>query len=149
MRRREFIGLVGGAAVWPRAALAQRQGQSPALIGWLSLQARGELLSALKDGLAAMGLKDGVDYRIEQRWSDDQFDRLALLAEELAAMRPSIIVTFPASLAAVAAKAAPASESTATRLSRVIFMVRVSICCLRISYCVMIGRDGVQNLSCR
>jgi putative tryptophan/tyrosine transport system substrate-binding protein len=109
MKRREFIVLVGCAAVWPLAALAQRQGQSPALIGWLSLQARGELLSALKDGLAAIGLKDGVDYRIEQRWSDDQFDRLALLAEELAAMRPSIIVTFPASLAVVAAKAAPAT----------------------------------------
>src|SRR5215831_8854771 len=109
MKRREFIGLVGGAAVWPRGALAQRQAQRPALIGWLSLQARDELLSALKDGLAAIGLKEGVDYRVEQRWSDDQFDRLALLAEELAAMQPSIIVTFPASVAAVAAKAAPAT----------------------------------------
>ncbi len=107
MKRREFIGLVGVAAVGLRGALAQRQGKPPPLIGWLSLQARSELLSALKDGLAGMGLNEGADYRIEQRWSDDQFDRLALLAEELAAMRPSIIVTFPGSVAAVAAKAAP------------------------------------------
>jgi putative ABC transport system substrate-binding protein len=108
MKRREFIGLAGGVAVWPLAALAQRQGQSPALICWLSLQApRSELLAALKDGLAAIGLNEGAHYRIEQRSSGGQFDRLAMLAEELAAMRPSIIVAFPASVAAVAAKAAP------------------------------------------
>jgi putative tryptophan/tyrosine transport system substrate-binding protein len=105
MKRREFIGLAGGVAVWPLGALAQRQGQTPALICWLSMQARGELLAALKDGLAAIGLNEGAHYRIEQRSSDGQFDRLAMLAEELAAMRPSIIVAFPASVAAVAAKA--------------------------------------------
>jgi len=109
MKRRAFIGLAGSAAVWPLAALAQRQGQAPALIGWLSFQARSELLAALRDGLAAIGLKEGTDYRIEQRWSDDQFDQLAVLAGELAAMRPSIIIAFPASVAAVAAKAAPAT----------------------------------------
>ena len=109
MKRREFIGLVGCVAIWPLAALAQRLGQNPALICWLSLQPRGELLAALKDGLAAIGLKEGADYRVEQRWSDGQFDRLALLAAELASMRPSIIVAFPASVALVAAKAAPAT----------------------------------------
>src|SRR5882672_1747053 len=45
------------------------------------------------------------------------------------------------------AKTAPASESTATRLNRVCFMVRFSICCFRVLCCVMIGRGRVQNLS--
>ena len=109
MKRREFIGLVGGVASWPLGALAQRKGQTPALICWLSLQVRSELFAALKDGLAAIGLNEGADYRVERRSADGRFDRLAPLAEELAAMRPSIIVAFPASVAAIAAKAAPAT----------------------------------------
>jgi putative tryptophan/tyrosine transport system substrate-binding protein len=111
MRRREFITLIGsGAAAWPIAARAQQQGLRPALIGWLSLQSRGtggHLLVALKEGLATLGWKEGTQFVIEERWADGQFDRLQPLAEELAAMKPKLIVAFPGQPVRAVAKAAP------------------------------------------
>ena len=110
MRRREFITLLGGATVLPLAARAQQQGQRPALIGWLSFQSReagGHLLVALKEGLATLGWKEGTQFVVEERWADGQFDRLQPLAEELAAIKPKIIVAFPGQPVRAAAKAAP------------------------------------------
>lgn len=108
MRRRDFIGIVGGAAAWPIAARAQ--GQRPALIGWLSFasrEANGQLLVALKESLATLGWNEGTQFVVEERWADGQFDRLQPLAEELAAMKPKIIVAFPGQSVRVMAKAAP------------------------------------------
>jgi putative tryptophan/tyrosine transport system substrate-binding protein len=110
MRRREFITLLGGASVSPLAARAQQQSQRPALIGWLCLQSRetGEhLLVALKEGLATLGWKEGTQFVLEERWADGRFDRLQQLAEELAAMKPKIIVAFPGQCVRAVAKAAP------------------------------------------
>jgi putative ABC transport system substrate-binding protein len=111
MRRREFITLIGsGAAAWPIAARAQEQGPRPALIGWLCLQSReagGHLLVALKEGLATLGWKEGTQFVVEERWADGQFDRLQPLAEELAAMKPKIIVALAAQPVRAVAKAAP------------------------------------------
>ena len=110
MRRREFITLLGGATVLPLAARAQQQGQRPALIGWLSFQSReagGHLLVALREGLATLGWKEGAQFVVEERWADGQFDRLQPLAEDLAAMKPKIIVAFPGAPVRAAAKAAP------------------------------------------
>jgi len=110
MRRREFITLLGGATVLPLAARAQQQGPRPVLIGWLSFQsheAGGHLLVALEEGLATLGWKEGTQFVVEQRWADGQFDRLQPLAEELAAMKPKIIVAFPGQPVRAVAKAAP------------------------------------------
>jgi putative ABC transport system substrate-binding protein len=110
MRRREFITLLGGASVLPLAARAQQQGQRPALIGWLCLQSRetgGHLLVALKEGLATLGWKEGTQFVVEERWADGQLDRLQPLAENLAAMKPKIVVAFPVLLVRAVAKAAP------------------------------------------
>jgi putative ABC transport system substrate-binding protein len=110
MRRREFITLLGGASVLPLAARAQQQGQRPAQIGWLCLQSRetgGHLLVALKEGLATLGWKEGTQFVVEERWADGQVGRLQLLAEELAATKPKIVVAFPALPVRAVAKAAP------------------------------------------
>jgi putative ABC transport system substrate-binding protein len=110
MRRREFITLLGGASVLPLAARAQQQGQGPALIGWLCLQSRetgGHLLVALKEGLATLGWKEGTQFVVEERWADGQLDRLQPLAENLAAMKPKIVVAFPVLPVRAVAKAAP------------------------------------------
>jgi putative ABC transport system substrate-binding protein len=110
MRRREFITLLGGAAVLPLAARAQQQGQKPALIGWLCLQSRetgGHLLVALKEGLATLGWKGGTQFVVEERWADGQLDRLQPLAENLAAMMPKVVVAFPVLPVRAVAKAAP------------------------------------------
>ena len=110
MRRREFITLLGGASVLPLAARAQQQGQGPALIGWLCLQSRetgGHLLVALKEGLATLGWKEGTQFVVEERWADGQLDQLQPLAENLAAMKPKIVVAFPVLPVRAVAKAAP------------------------------------------
>ena len=107
MRRREFIGIVGGAAAaWPVAA----QAQQPAMpvIGFLtngSFERSRDLLAAFHQGLAKSGYIEGRNLAIEYRWTEGQIEPLPALAAELVGRRVAIIVTVytPAALAAKAA----------------------------------------------
>ena len=76
MRRRDFITLLGGAAVaWPLAARAQK---SPPRIGWLVFgDAKLEPIDqSLKDALAQGGLVDGRNIEIVFRYANGMPDRL-------------------------------------------------------------------------
>ncbi len=101
------------AAAWPALAwmgAVRGQSKQPILIGWLSSQSRtlgGRNLTAFKEGMAALGWKEGANYVLEERWADGRVDRLRTLAEELAARKPAIIVAAPVNATAAAAKAAP------------------------------------------
>jgi hypothetical protein len=63
MRRREFIGLVSGAAVWPLAA--RTQPKLP-IIGFLGLGLSPNF-EAVRNGLAEGGFIEGRDYTFEYR----------------------------------------------------------------------------------
>jgi putative ABC transport system substrate-binding protein len=107
--RRRLLILLGAAAFAPRTVLAQAK-QAPVLIGWLNTDSRelsGHFLGAFKEGLAALGWKEGVQYVSEERWAGGRYAALQSLAEELAARTPAIIVAAASAAVAAAAKAAP------------------------------------------
>ena len=108
--RRRFLVVAAAWPVlaWTGAALGQSK-KTPVLIGWLHAGSRtvsGRGLTAFKEGMAALGWKEGSNYVLEERWADGQVNRLSALAEELAARKPALIVASIAATAA-AAKAAP------------------------------------------
>jgi hypothetical protein len=87
-------------AAWPFMAAVQQSTPAPVLIGWFSLQSRqagGHLLEALKEGLSALGWKEGTQFVVEERWANGQVDQPPPLADDLAAMKPAVIVAFPVS----------------------------------------------------
>ncbi len=106
--------LLLGAGAWITLAkagvvLAQPK-QAPIVIGWLNFGSReldGHLIAAFRDGLAELGWKVGSQVVIEERWAGGRIERLPLLAAELAAKNPAVIVAAPTQSLAAAAKAAP------------------------------------------
>src|SRR4051794_7063028 len=92
MKRREFIGVLGGAVVWPTAARAQ---QALRVIGFLrSTSAAGSanLVAAFRRGLGEAGFVEGRNVAIEFGWGDDRDDRLAVLAADLVRRPAAVIV---------------------------------------------------------
>ena len=103
--RRQFISLLGGAAVvWPLAARAQQAGVP--LVGLLvSTQIDDRQIAAIRQGLKDAGYIEGRNVAIKYRSGDGRFDRLPAMAAELAADAPAAIIAL-APAAALAAKAA-------------------------------------------
>ena len=97
MIRREFITLLGGAAMgWPLAARAQ-QPERTRRIGLLSGGAREDVqsppnLAAFTKGLQALGWTDGQNLKIEYRWSAGNLDLMKEYARELVALKLDLIV---------------------------------------------------------
>ena len=95
MRRREFLGVLGGAAAaWPLTARAQ-QGERVRRIGVLggleSLETQGRM-AAFRQGLAHLGWNDGRNARIDARWSGGDAALARRYAAELVTLAPDVIL---------------------------------------------------------
>jgi putative ABC transport system substrate-binding protein len=104
MRRREFIIALGGAASWPLASQAQPSGKIPRIgVLWHAGNEQEEAiyLGALRHGLADLGYTDGKNIVLENRFPAEKLERFPVLARELVALNPDVLVavTPPAAIA--------------------------------------------------
>ena len=94
MRRRDFITLVGGAAVaWPLPARAQQPAMP--VIGFLHIASSGayvHVVAAFRRGLMENDLVEGRNITVEYRWGESQLDRMPSLLADLLDHQPSVIV---------------------------------------------------------
>ena len=97
MRRREFITLLGGAAVaWPLAARAQQTGKLPT-VGFLvpgTPATHGQWFAALAQRLRDFGWIDGRNITVEYRWAEGRGERFAEIAAEFVAYSHNYTASF-------------------------------------------------------
>jgi putative tryptophan/tyrosine transport system substrate-binding protein len=110
MRRREFLGVLGGAVAWPLAAHAQ-QPVMPVL-GFLqsgSSGATAHMTAAFHSGLKEAGYVEGQNVAIVYRYADGQYDRLPMLAAELVRSQVAVIAATGGDSVFLAARATTAT----------------------------------------
>jgi putative tryptophan/tyrosine transport system substrate-binding protein len=104
MKRREFIKLVGSAAVWPVGARAQQPGRVRrigVLMSTAADDAQGQAWSAaFAQGLQQLGWEVGGNIRIDYRWGAGDTERFRKYAAELVALGPEVILGTAASIVA-------------------------------------------------
>ncbi len=96
MQRRELITLIGGAAAWPLAALAQQPAGRVYRIGSLTISSREQtrhLFAAFEEGLRSLGYRVGENVATEYRFADGKLERLPALAADLVRLGVDVIVT--------------------------------------------------------
>jgi ABC-type uncharacterized transport system substrate-binding protein len=105
MNRREFITLLGGAAAsWPLGARAQ-QAERMRRVGVLVGSAEDESdirarLAGFRQGLEKLGWSEGRNVRIDARFAAGRPDQFPVLAKELVALQPDVILAHSPPIAA-------------------------------------------------
>ena len=95
-KRRQFITLLGGAAVaWPLAARAQQPGKLPTIGYWGSgtPATQSAWVAAFVQRLRELGWIEGRTVAIEYRWAEGRDERFAKIAAELVRLKVDVIVT--------------------------------------------------------
>ena len=118
LRRREFVGALGGAAVWPLAARAQQRAMP--VIGYLTgtvpRQSGGREDIAFRQGLREAGFVEGQNVIVEYRSALGRYERLPEMATDL--VRRQVAVIF-----ATGSVPAPLAAKTATTTTPIVFRV--------------------------
>jgi putative ABC transport system substrate-binding protein len=97
MRRREFIGLIGGAVVASPLAVRAQQGERVRRVAILQAIADSDPegrrnVATFYQGLRQLGWIDGRNVRFDERWAGGDADRIRALAAELAGLAPDVIL---------------------------------------------------------
>src|SRR6266436_915841 len=102
MRRRNFIALLGGAAVWPLAARAQQFKLARIGALFIGLADAQSFKKEFQDGMRELGYVEGQNIAYEFRSAEGRLDRLPELAAELVRLKVDVIVALyvPCALAA-------------------------------------------------
>jgi putative ABC transport system substrate-binding protein len=98
VKRREFITLIGGAAAWPIAALAQDPGRLR-IIGYMGSttpSAQSPWTTPFLRRLRELGWIEGRNLAIEYRWGEGRNDSFAEIAAEFVRLKVDVIVTYSA-----------------------------------------------------
>src|SRR5215831_11943278 len=99
LRRREFITLVGGAAIaWPIEAGAQQSSKLPTIgfLGTNTASSQRQWTDAFLQRLRELGWTEGRNLTIEYRWAEGRLERSAELVAELVRLKVDVIVTHSA-----------------------------------------------------
>src|SRR5262249_728890 len=118
MTRREFITLLGGAAVaWPLAARGQQAGDRESAgqmprVGWLwpgRSAGNSSEFAPFQHGLPQLASVEGKNIIVEYRFGENSMERLRDLAVDLAGLKLNLILAVGTSPAKAAQQAAPTS----------------------------------------
>jgi putative ABC transport system substrate-binding protein len=118
MKRREFIAGLGSAATWPVVARAQPPVKTPRVgVLWHAGNEQEEAipLGALRQGLNDVGYIDGKNIVLKNRFPAEKAERFPVLARELVALNPDVLV-------AVTGRAAVAMQE-ATKSIPTVFII--------------------------
>jgi putative tryptophan/tyrosine transport system substrate-binding protein len=97
MRRRQFIGLIGGAAAWPLAASGQQRARYPTIGLVMAVSANDEeTRRAFESACSSLGWVEGRNIHIVYRWADSS--QMRAVVAELVASAPDVIVAFGTSV---------------------------------------------------
>jgi putative ABC transport system substrate-binding protein len=95
MRRREFIALLGSAAIaWLPAARAQQPARRRRVGILLFADQDRAIIKPCLSELQALGYVDGKNITIDYRNADGKYERLPELAAELVGLNPDVIFSF-------------------------------------------------------
>lgn len=110
MRRRDFVILLSGSAIWPVSGYAQQE--TMPTVGFLrntSAESSQQFVAAFRKGLSEGGFVENRNVKIEYRWANNRDEDLPRLAADLVAHNAAVLVAGGGSVVALAAKSVAGS----------------------------------------